>query len=31
MVFMDMEPINEGHRVLVPKQNYLDVDKIPGE
>lgn len=31
MVFMDMESINEGHIVLVPKQNYLDVDKIPGE
>ncbi len=31
MVFMDMELINEGHIVLVPKQNYLDVDEIPGE
>lgn len=29
MAFMDMEPINEGHILLVPKQHYLDVDEIP--
>lgn len=29
MAFMDMEPINEGHVLLVPKQHYLDVDEIP--
>ncbi len=31
MVFMDMEPINEGHVLLVPKVHYLDVDEIPDE
>lgn len=31
MAFMDMEPINEGHILLVPKQHYLDVDEIPDE
>lgn len=29
MAFMDREPINEGHVLLVPKQHYLDVDEIP--
>ena len=28
MAFMDMEPINEGHVLLVPKSHYLDVDEI---
>ena len=31
MAFMDMEPINEGHVLLVPKEHYLDVDEIPDE
>ncbi len=31
MAFMDMEPINEGHILLVPKKHYLDVDEIPDE
>lgn len=31
MAFMDREPINEGHVLLVPKQHYLDVDEIPDE
>ena len=31
MAFLDMEPINEGHILLVPKQHYLDVDEIPDE
>lgn len=31
MAFMDMEPINEGHILLVPKEHYLDVDEIPDE
>ena len=31
MAFMDMEPINEGHVLLVPKQHYMDVDEIPDE
>lgn len=31
MAFLDMEPINEGHILLVPKQHYLDVDEILDE
>lgn len=31
MAFMDMDPINEGHVLLVPKNHYLDVDEIPDE
>ena len=31
MAFMDMDPINEGHILLVPKIHYLDVDEIPDE
>lgn len=31
MAFMDMDPINEGHVLLVPKQHYLDVDEIQDE
>lgn len=31
MAFMDMEPINEGHILLVTKDHYLDVDEIPDE
>lgn len=31
MAFMDMEPINEGHILLVPKKHYLDADEIPDE
>lgn len=31
MAFMDMEPINEGHVLLVPKKHYLDADEMPDE
>lgn len=31
MAFLDMEPINEGHILLVPKEHYLDVDDMPDE
>ena len=31
MAFMDMDPINEGHVLVVPKSHYLDVDEIPNE
>lgn len=31
MAFLDMEPINEGHVLLVPKEHYLDVDEMPDE
>lgn len=31
MAFMDMEPINEGHVLVVPKEHYLDADEMPDE
>lgn len=31
MAFMDMDPINEGHILLIPRKHYLDVDEIPDE
>lgn len=31
LAFMDMEPINEGHILLVTKEHYLDADEIPDE
>ncbi|MBE5933885.1 MAG: HIT domain-containing protein, partial [Lachnospiraceae bacterium] len=31
MAFMDMDPINEGHVLLVPKNHYLDVDEVPDD
>ena len=31
MAFMDIEPINEGHILVVPKEHYLDADEIPDE
>ena len=31
MAFMDMEPINEGHVLLVPKQHYMDADEVPDD
>lgn len=31
MAFMDMDPIGEGHVLLVPKEHYLDVDEVPDE
>ncbi len=31
MAFMDSDPINEGHILLVPKTHYYDVDEIPDE
>lgn len=29
MAFMDIDPINEGHILLVPKKHYIDIDEIP--
>lgn len=29
MAFMDMEPINEGHILMIPKEHYLVPDEIP--
>lgn len=31
MAFMDMDPINEGHVLLIPKDHYLDVGEMPDE
>ena len=31
MAFLDYEPINEGHILLIPKKHYLDVDELPVE
>ena len=31
MAFLDFDPINEGHVLLVPKEHYLDVDEMPDE
>ena len=31
MAFMDMDPINEGHVLLIPKEHYCDVDEMPDE
>ena len=31
VAFMDIDPINEGHILLIPKEHYLDVDEMPDE
>jgi len=31
MAFLDYEPINEGHILLIPQKHYLDVDDLPSE
>ncbi len=31
LAFMDMDPINEGHILLIPEDHYLDLDEIPDE
>ena len=28
-VFMDVNPITEGHLLVIPKEHYLDVNEIP--
>lgn len=29
IAFLDSNPINEGHILIVPKKHYLDIDEIP--
>ncbi len=29
--FLDIEPINEGHVLIIPKDHYLDSDELPTE
>ena len=31
IAFLDHDPINEGHILLIPKHHYLDVDELPPE
>lgn len=31
MAFLDCDPINEGHVLLIPKAHYLDVDEMPAD
>jgi len=31
MAFLDYDPINEGHILLIPKAHYSDVDELPQE
>ncbi|MDO5293158.1 MAG: HIT family protein [bacterium] len=31
IAFLDSDPINTGHVLLVPKDHYLDVDELPEE
>lgn len=31
MAFLDIEPINEGHILLIPKKHYLDADDMPNK
>ena len=31
MAFMDINPISEGHILIIPKEHFLDIDEIPDE
>lgn len=31
VAFLDVDPINEGHILVIPKEHYLDIDEIPKE
>ena len=31
MSFLTIEPLNEGHVLIIPKNHYLDADEIPTE
>ncbi len=29
IAFLDIDPINEGHILIVPKEHYLDIEELP--
>ena len=29
VAFLDVDPINEGHILVVPKEHYLDIEELP--
>lgn len=31
IAFLDIDPINEGHILVIPKEHYLDINEIPKE
>ena len=31
IAFLDTDPINEGHILVVPKEHYLDIEELPVE
>ncbi|MBR7033364.1 MAG: HIT family protein [Clostridia bacterium] len=31
LAFYDIDPINEGHVLLIPKEHFLDADEMPDE
>lgn len=31
MAFLDIDPINEGHILLIPKKHYMDVEELPAD
>lgn len=31
IAFLDNDPINEGHILIVPKKHYLDIEELPAE
>lgn len=31
IAFLDIDPINEGHILIIPKKHYLDADELPDE
>ena len=31
MAFLDVDPIHEGHILVIPKEHYLDADELPEE